>query len=157
VFSSQIPVGFINYKGVRNPEFQEISRIKTKPVECGTRHPERARHRRVSTIEFLLSAKRDAAASRAWVVIGCKRTVRVLFSRSGTRSTSVRKSCRTSERASSRPLIFSRAKLGEGCFNPARLPSFSPVKAVKATATKRRPAHRVRVLVDRLGSRAFVC
>ena len=28
VFSSQIPVGFINYKGVRNPEFQEISRIK---------------------------------------------------------------------------------------------------------------------------------
>jgi hypothetical protein len=36
VFSSQIPVGFINYKGVRNPEFQEISRIKTKPVESGT-------------------------------------------------------------------------------------------------------------------------
>jgi hypothetical protein len=30
VFSSQIPVGFINYKGVRNPEFQEISRIKTE-------------------------------------------------------------------------------------------------------------------------------
>jgi hypothetical protein len=30
VFSSQIPVGFINYKGVRNLEFQEISRIKTE-------------------------------------------------------------------------------------------------------------------------------
>jgi hypothetical protein len=30
VFSSQIPVGFINYKGVGNPEFQEISRIKTE-------------------------------------------------------------------------------------------------------------------------------
>jgi hypothetical protein len=30
VFSSQIPVGFINYKGVRNLEFQEISGFKTE-------------------------------------------------------------------------------------------------------------------------------
>ena len=42
-------------------------------------------------------------------LIGCKRTVSVCCRRSGMRSTSVRKSCRISERASSERLIFSRA------------------------------------------------
>ena len=58
-------------------------------------------------------------SSCAWVLIGCKRTVRVLFCWSGTRSTSVRKSCRISERASSRRLSFSRASWARAVSAPA--------------------------------------
>jgi hypothetical protein len=59
VFSSQIPVGFINYKGVRNPELQEISRFKSGTVERGLPSFEcRAQHRSAHVVQPLTACSK---------------------------------------------------------------------------------------------------
>ena len=61
----------------------------------------------------------DFVMQLGWL-IGCKCTVRALFCRSGMSSTSVRKSCRISERASSEALDLLAGKLGARPFQPGK-------------------------------------